>query len=50
MILSSGCVTRIVVLSSDRKIKWDGTNYIVPPAVMQDILKRLNTLTVTNAP
>jgi hypothetical protein len=29
-------------------VRFDGTNYVVPPAVMQEILKRLNKLAATN--
>lgn len=43
------CKTRTILLPSDRVIKYDGTNYLVPPVVMMEILHRLNTLTVTNA-
>ena len=38
----------VLVIPADRVIRYDGTNYIVPPLVMQDILKRLNALTITN--
>jgi hypothetical protein len=39
----TGCQTKLVVISADRQVKFDGTNYIVPPAVMIDWMKQLNT-------
>lgn len=41
-------MTRTVVIPADRNITFDGTNYIVPPAVMLEILKHLNGLSISN--
>lgn len=38
----TSCKTRVVVIPADRVIRFDGTNYIVPKAVMLDILHKLN--------
>jgi len=37
------CKTKIVVVPADREVKFDGTNYIVPKAVMLDLMHRLNS-------
>ena len=49
MLLLTGCglFKPSIVIPADRQIKFDGTNYIVPPAEMLDIMNRLD-LKATN--
>jgi hypothetical protein len=51
-LILSGCATRLVVIPSDKEVKFlpagrsytspDGGMWLVPPARMQDILRKLN--------
>lgn len=46
----SGCATKVVDIPADKKIWFDGTNYIVPQARMLEILDELDKCTQTNSP
>lgn len=39
----TSCKSDVVVIPADRYVRFDGTNYIVPKAVMLDLMKKLNT-------
>lgn len=39
----TSCKSDVVVIPADRYVRFDGTNYIVPKAVMLDLMKKLNS-------
>lgn len=38
----TSCQSKIVVIPADRLVRFDGTNYIVPKAVMLELMHKLN--------